>query len=85
MVALQVRRIVYEEAEFEPDDVMALKEAAQELGMTLAALITAVDRCRLTELVDPDAVHAFRRRRFVLRSEVQEMAEKRQRAADKWG
>ena len=84
MVTLQVRKIIYEEGQFEPEQVMTIREAADALGMTLDAVIAAVRGGRLTELLDPDATHQFKNRRFVLRAEVEEEAEKRQRVADKW-
>ena len=49
------------------------------------AVISAITRGKLTELIDPEPLHRFKHRRFVLRSEVEEMAERRQRAAEKWG
>ena len=84
MVTLQVRRVIYEDLEVDPTDVMTVKEASERLGLTLEGVISVITRNRLTELIDPDAVHQFRNRRFVLRSEVEEMAERRERAARKW-
>lgn len=85
MVILRVRRIVYEEGEFDVGDVMSLKVAAEFLGLSLQSVINQVNRGKLTELVDEDSIHAFRNRRYVLRSEIEEMAERRQRQAEKWG
>ena len=85
MVTLQVRRIVYEEQEFEIGEVMSLKEASEVVGISLQAVITAVTRGKLTELLDVDAIHRFRDRRFVLVSEVEKMAEERRRRREKWG
>lgn len=85
MVALRVRRIVYEEGEFEVGEVMSLKAASELLGLSLQAVINFVNRGRLTELVDEGSIHAFRNRRFVLRSEIEDMAERRQLQAQKWG
>ncbi len=62
-----------------------MKAAADRLGLTVDAVISAITRGKLTELIDPEPLHRFKHRRFVLRSEVEEMAERRQRAAEKWG
>lgn len=85
MVTLQRRVITYEPWDFEISDVMSIKDAADALGLSLQAVINQVNRGRLTELVDEDSIHAFRGRRYVLRSEVERMAERRQRQAQKWG
>ena len=84
MVTLRVRRIQYEEGEFDIEEVMTLKEASEVLGLSLQSVINQVNRGRLTELVDEDSIHAFRNRRYVLRSEIEEMGERRRRQAAKW-
>ena len=85
MVTLRMRIVSYEEREFDIEDVMSLKDAAELAGVSLQVIITAVGRCALTELLDPDAIHRFRDRRYVLRSEIEKMAEDRRRRAEKWG
>ena len=80
---LQKRVVLYEDVEVEADDVLGISEAAGILGMTIQGLGAAINRGQLTEIVDPDAV-APQGRRFVLRSEVEPLAERRQRAREKW-
>ena len=76
-----MRRVVsYVEVGVEPEDVMSLNEAARLLGLRNQAIVSAIARGRLTELVDPGARNPRRDRRFVLRAEVEELAE-RQRLA----
>lgn len=82
MVTLQVRRIVYEDQDFEPAEVLTVKDAASMLDLSLEAVISLVSRGRLTELIDPHATHRFKNRRFLVRAEVEEMAE--QRAGGRW-
>ena len=84
MVMLQVRKISYEDQEFERDEIMTVTEAAQALGITVDAVISAVRVGKFTEVVDPDAAHPFKNRRFMLRWEVEEEAARRARVAEKW-
>ena len=81
MVTLRMRKITYENRDFEVKELMTIKSAAERLNMTIDAVISAVARGLFTELVDPHAVNPFKNRRFLLRSEVEEMAERRARAA----
>ena len=81
---LQQRVISYEDVEIKPEEVMSLKEVSQVLEISIEGASSLVDRGRLTELVDPDALSRFKNRRFALRSEVEELAARRKRAAEKW-
>ena len=72
-----MRRVVsYVEVEVAPEDVMSLNEAARLLGLRNQAIVSAIARGRLTELVDAEARNPRRDRRFVLRAEVEEMAKR---------
>lgn len=84
MVRLRVRKIEYEDREFEREEIVTLTEAAEVLGMTVDAVISAIRTGRFTEVLDPDAIHKFKNRRFMLRSEVEEAAELRAKAAARW-
>lgn len=83
-VELQVRRVTYELVEFDVGDVMSLNAASERLGMSLQSVINRVNRGKLTELTDLDSVHPRRNRRYVLCSEVEELAARLERA-QKWG
>jgi len=82
MITLQVRRVTYEDIEIDPGDVVSMREAAGILGMTTQGVGSAMNRERLTELVDPDASMA-KQRRYLLREEVEALAARKQRAAEK--
>lgn len=82
MITLQIRRVTYEDVEIDPGDVVSMREAADILGMTTQGVGSAMNRERLTELVDPDASRA-KERRYLLRKEVDELAARKQRAAEK--
>lgn len=81
MVTLQVRVISYEERDFEVSELMALRDAAEALDLSLQSIISMVSRGRLTEIIDPDPIHPFKDRRFVLRAEILREVKRRQRAA----
>ena len=85
MVTLKTRRITYEDREFDPGEIMTIKEASVRLGCSIDAAVALVSRGQLTELIDLEALHQFKKRRFVLRSEVEELAARRERVAEKWG
>ena len=80
---LQIRRVIYEDVDLEPSDVMGIAEAAKALGMTIQGVGASINRGQLTEIIDPDAV-TQQGRRFVLRAEVEPLAEARRRAREKW-
>jgi hypothetical protein len=82
MITLQVRRVTYEDIQIDPGDVVSMREAADILDMTTQGVGSALNRERLTELVDPDASKA-KQRRYLLRSEVEDLAARKQRAAEK--
>jgi hypothetical protein len=82
MITLQVRRVTYEDIEVDPGDVVSMREAADILDMTTQGVGSALNRERLTELVDPDASMA-KNRRYLLRREVEELAARKRRAAEK--
>jgi len=82
MITLQIRRVTYEDIELDPGDVVSMREAADILDMTTQGVGSAMNRERLTELVDPDASLA-KQRRYLLRSEVEELAARKRRAAEK--
>jgi hypothetical protein len=69
------KRIIYEVVEVDANDLLALTEVAQELGLGLSGVISAINRGQLTEYRDPGAVARGRawRTRFVLRSQVEAM------------
>jgi len=78
----EVRRITYEVEELDPGELMAISEAARVLGMTIPGVRSAMDRGQFTEVVDPDAVEQ-RFRRYLLRQEVEDLAARRERSAEK--
>lgn len=80
---LQKRVVSYEDVDLKAEDVLTISEAARLLDMTIQGLGAAINRGQLTEIVDPDAI-TQQGRRFVLRSEVEPLAERRQRAREKW-
>ena len=80
---LQKRVVFYEDVDLEAEDVVAISEAARLLGMTIQGVGAAINRGQLTEIVDPDAI-TQQGRRFVLRAEVEPLAEARRRAREKW-
>jgi len=76
-----LRRVIsYVEVGCESEEIMSVMEAARVLGMTNQVVVSLVDRGRLTELVDTEAPNPRRGRRYLLRAEVEELAE-RQRLA----
>ena len=74
----QVRQISYIEQEFDPADLMTIKEAAESLGRTVWAIVGLLDKGRVTEVRDPDA-KGRSGLRLLLRSEI--AAIQQQRAA----
>lgn len=71
-----IERMVREEApDLTPEEVLPLKDAAGMLGMSLAGLMSALDRGRLTIVIEAGVWGRERRR--VLRSEVEEEAARR--------
>jgi len=74
---LQIKRVVCEDVDVDPDDVMSIKAASRILGLSLPGVIAAINRGTLTELVDPEARNPYRDRRFVLRSEVEALLRER--------
>lgn len=76
----KIRRVVYEVVEVEPRELMSIANASRVLGMTIDGVRSAIDRGKLTVFIDPEALEQ-RYRRFVLRSEVEEMAARRERGA----
>lgn len=71
-----IERTVREEApELTEGDVLALKPAAEMLGLTLAGLMSALYRGRLTTVIE--TLVWDRERRRVLRSEVEAEAARR--------
>lgn len=82
MITLQIREVTYREIEIDPGDVVSMREAADILDMTTQGVGSALNREQLTELVDPDASKA-KERRYLLRKEVEELAERKKRAAEK--
>lgn len=82
MITLQIREVTYRDVEIDPADVVSMREAADILGMTTQGVGSALSREQLTELVDPDASKA-KERRYLLRKEVEALAARKKRAADK--
>lgn len=68
MPMYQVKKVTYEEREFNPDDLMTMVEAADALDMSIPGVRSAIDRGDFTEIIDPRA--KFHGKRLVLRSEV---------------
>lgn len=76
MSTYYIERVVREEApDLKPEEVLALKPAAEMLGLTLAGLMSALYRGRMTVVIE--ALGWGRERRRVLRSEVEAEAARR--------
>ena len=66
----QVKKVVYEDVDVNPDDLVSVLEASKMLGMTMPGVSRAIDRGALREVIDPDGFH-WRGRRFLLREDVE--------------
>ncbi len=71
-----VRQIAYVEQEFDPADLMTIKEAAEVLNRTVWAVVGLLDKGRVTEIHDPNAAgrHGLR---LLLRSEIEALRQER--------
>jgi hypothetical protein len=67
----QIKKVDYEDIDINDDQLISLKEAAEQLEMTLPGLISAINRGQFTEIIDSNAKTNYSRR-FLLRSEVAE-------------
>jgi hypothetical protein len=66
----RIKRVSYEEIELDRADLMTLTEAAEILGLTLPGVISAMDRGRLSEIINDEAPNPQHGRRLVLRADV---------------
>jgi hypothetical protein len=80
-VRLQKRVISYEDFDVSANELLTIREAAEKLGVKINAVLGLIDRDTLTQIVDADAVERGRRysTKFVLRKEVEALAEERRR------
>lgn len=74
---LHIKRVMYEPVEVDPDELCTMREARDLTGLTYPGLVRAVERGVLTELLDQTKAGTFRRRRWLLRTEVEALAAKR--------
>ena len=70
----KMRVVEYRDAEFLPEELVSVTEAAKMLGMTKPGVISAIERGVLTEIVDMERGYRGRR---LLRKEVETMRERR--------
>ena len=85
MGRFRIRKIVTTERDIDLslDDVMTLTEAAEEKGVVVQTVASAVSRGTLTAIIDTEAPNPQQQRRLVLRSEVASWSPRRARHAGK--
>jgi hypothetical protein len=74
-MAYMVRKVVYESVDVDSGDLVTLSVAARLTRMSMPGLVKAVERGRLTEIIDDSA--DYHGRRLLLRREVEAFAARR--------
>lgn len=70
MSRYRIKRVTYEEIDLDREDLMTVSEAAKTLGITIQGVIAAIQRDRMSEVIDNEAAHSQQERRLLLRSDV---------------
>jgi len=65
----KIRRIIYEEIDLKPDQLVTVAEAARIVGSSLSSVVSNLNAGRLTEVINMSA-KLRQARRLLLRDEV---------------
>jgi len=76
MAKYKIREVLEREVELDPGEVLSIAAAAQWLGISVQAVAQAIDRGKLTAVINESAGKR-QRRRLVLRKEVEAWAAER--------